>query len=78
MNQSGEISGLRASLKHVDPQVRTDFIAQVAAAYAETQDLGRTAERFGAKRRTLERAIRGDQDLAAAIQKVRDGLGVIQ
>lgn len=74
---NGEISPMKAALKHPDPQVRAAYIASVAAVYAETQNMAQTAARFGAGVRTLERCMHMDPDLAAAIQKIRDGLNAV-
>jgi len=77
MNSKGEISGMKAALKHPDPQVRADYIQKVAATYATTQDMRQTAKEHGVSVRTLERCVQAEPDLAAAIQKVRDGRDVI-
>ncbi len=74
---TGQTSGFRSALAHPDALVRAAFVAQVAAAYGEDQDLGKTAERFGTSRRTLERAMADFQELGQAIQDVRNRIGVL-
>jgi hypothetical protein len=69
---TGQTSGLRTALAHPTLQVRADYIAGLVKVYEETQDLTKTAKRFQASRRTLERAIRDFPELRRAIEATRN------
>lgn len=69
---TGHASSLRSALSHPDVSVQDEFIATVAAAYGEEQSLTKTANRFGCKLRTLERAMADFPKLGAAIDAIRN------
>ncbi len=69
---TGHASSLRSALSHPDESVQADFIARVAAVYGEEQSLTKTANRFGCKLRTLERAMLDFPKLGAAIEAIRN------
>lgn len=77
MKGRGQTSDLRSALSHPDPQVVADFIQRIARSYGSTRDLGRTAEEFGTRRRTLERAIQDFPDLKAAIDRARNAAAIV-
>ncbi len=68
---NGKTSRLRMRLELEDGPQRIATIAGIANTYAITQDLGRTAQEFGAERRTLERLIQEHPDLMRALGAVR-------
>lgn len=74
---TGQTSDLRAALSHPDQATVQAFIDRVAASYAETRDLTKTAVAFGCERRTLERAISRFPVLAQAIENARDRAAIV-
>lgn len=69
----GELDYLRGKPEFA--QQYADAIARVKQIYSETENIGKTAERLGIGKRTLERAMSDIPELQSAINDVRVAFG---